>query len=189
LLNNIGSVIGITSFTLVDGQNLNFAHPAYYIKKLLLSSPPGYLTWDRIPANDKTLGLLIVLDAEKFSFDHPNISNTFNDADFVRIVFMRHGISLPKLAKDQAAIGYDVPHDVAAGDASQWSRGDRLYFALHHPFIDHTGIYIGQGQFMHITENPANHGITVDKLTDSYYATHLVAVRRSQELLAEPVAP
>lgn len=46
LMNSHGQVIGLTSFNLPDGQSLNFAYPAYYIKQLLPHGAPVYTAWE-----------------------------------------------------------------------------------------------------------------------------------------------
>ncbi len=107
---------------------------------------------------------------------------------FVRAIYAACGIDMPRVSRDQAAIGYDVPHDVASGDWNQWVPGDRMYFACHHPFIDHTAMYIGGGYFIHAS---AGHGhqVAIDRVDNPYYSAHLVAVRRSPELLAQSPTP
>ncbi len=46
LLNEYGEVVGITSFMLRTGQNLNFAYSAYYIKQLMQRSTKNdYVPW------------------------------------------------------------------------------------------------------------------------------------------------
>jgi cell wall-associated NlpC family hydrolase len=103
---------------------------------------------------------------------------------FVKAVYAAHGITLPRVSGDQAAVGYDVPKS----DWSQWVPGDRMYFACHHPRIDHTGMYIGNGYFIH---SSMGHGqsVAVDRVDTPYYAKHLVCVRRSRELLGDAPAP
>jgi len=103
---------------------------------------------------------------------------------FVKAVYATYGIILPRHSGDQAAVGYDVPRS----DWAQWVPGDRMYFACHHPEIDHTGMYIGSGYFIHAS---AGHGhqVAIDRVDGKYYADHLVCVRRSQELVGDAPAP
>ncbi len=103
---------------------------------------------------------------------------------FVKAVYAANGITLPRHSGDQAAVGYDVPR----ADWSQWVPGDRMYFACHHPEIDHTGMYIGGGYFIHAS---AGHGhqVAIDRVDGAYYAQHLVCVRRSRELVGDAPAP
>ena len=99
---------------------------------------------------------------------------------FVKAVFAAHGLSLPRHSGDQAAVGYDVPKR----DWSQWVPGDRMYFACHHPEIDHTGMYIGGGRFIHASMGH-DQSVAIDRVDDAYYAGHLVCVRRSRELVGD----
>ena len=103
---------------------------------------------------------------------------------FVKAVYAAHGITLPRVSGDQATVGYDVPRS----DWTQWVPGDRMYFACHHPRIDHTAMYIGGGYFIHAS---MGHGqaVAIDRVDGAYYAAHLVCVRRSRELVGDaPVA-
>jgi len=97
---------------------------------------------------------------------------------FVKAVYDSYGITLPRHSGDQANVGYDVPQN----RIDQWVPGDRLYFACHHSEIDHTGMYIGGGWFIH---SHGGHGVGVTRADDTYYYKHLVCVRRSRELLGE----
>lgn len=89
---------------------------------------------------------------------------------FVKAVFASHGISLPRVARDQANVGAVVPFN-------QLQAGDRLYFACKGSAIDHTGIYIGNGMFIHASSSRG--GVGVDDLISSRYAKWLVIARRS----------
>ncbi len=102
---------------------------------------------------------------------------------FVRAVYNSNGLSLPRVSGDQAQVGYDVPKT----DWSQWLPGDRMYFACHHPRIDHTAMYIGGGYFIHAS---MGHGqaVAIDRVDGPYYAAHLVCVRRSPQLVADASA-
>jgi len=103
---------------------------------------------------------------------------------FVKAVYNTYGITLPRHSGDQAAVGYDVPRT----DWAQWVPGDRMYFACHHPEIDHTGMYIGGGYFIHASTGHG-HQVAIDRVDGKYYADHLVCVRRSRELLGDTAAP
>jgi hypothetical protein len=107
--------------------------------------------------------------------------NTMNGIDcsgFVKAVYKTIDINLPRTASEQASIGYDVP----IKDVTQWQVGDRLYFQCHHSYIDHTGMYIGNGYFIH---SHGGTGVSVTRVDHAYYHAHLVAVRRSSQLLTD----
>lgn len=94
---------------------------------------------------------------------------------FVRAVYAASGLALPRVSYEQATVGYEVPRD----DVSQWVPGDRLYFACSHSRIDHTGMYIGDGKFIHASVGHGNQ-VNIDPISTAFYAKHLVAVRRSK---------
>jgi hypothetical protein len=94
---------------------------------------------------------------------------------FVQSVFKRHGMTLPRVARDQAKVGYKVPGVPESLDNLQ--PGDRLYFQATHNYIDHTGIYIGRGYFIH---SSGGRGVGVDYLPlSTTYRSSLVVARRS----------
>jgi cell wall-associated NlpC family hydrolase len=62
-------------------------------------------------------------------------------------------------------------------DITQLQPGDRLYFAVKRATIDHTGIYIGGGRFIHASMSRGK--VAVDSLSKPLYGKNLVAVRRS----------
>lgn len=86
----------------------------------------------------------------------------------VKNCFAANGMSLPRRASEQARIGQEVPLD-------QLQPGDRLYFSVRKEF-DHTGIYLGEGQFIHAGSSRGNVGI--DRLDKGLYARTLSAARR-----------
>ncbi len=90
---------------------------------------------------------------------------------FVRAVFSTQGVSLPRVAADQARVGYQVPWD-------EMRPGDRLYFDMGNKGrVSHTGIYLGNGYFIHASSNQGKVG--VDPLTKPGYYKALVCARRS----------
>jgi cell wall-associated NlpC family hydrolase len=184
------------------GQNLAISGetPTDYAV-LMIDHSLGYIAKDSVQllnyqvvsdASTDTLGQRMVQEAETYlGVTYVWGGNTRAGIDcsgFVKAVYAANGIVLPRVSGDQAAVGYDVPHNVAAGDWQQWAPGDRLYFACHHPRIDHTGMYIGNGLFIHASVGH-NNQVAIDRVDNAYYSAHLVAVRRSQELLGEPAMP
>ena len=88
---------------------------------------------------------------------------------FIRTVYAQNGIDVPRVSRDQANVGTPVAQD-------DLQAGDRLYFACKHPYIDHCGIYMGDGYFIHASASRG--GVAVDKLTNKFYYQTLVAVMR-----------
>jgi len=89
---------------------------------------------------------------------------------FVRMVFGQYGVNLPRTAREQAQIGASVPFD-------QLQPGDRLYFSCKNSYVDHCGIYAGNGYFVHCSSS--RNGVAVDSLASDFYWRSLVTARRS----------
>lgn len=89
---------------------------------------------------------------------------------FVRMVFGQFSIPLPRTAREQAQVGTTVPVD-------QLQPGDRLYFQCKNPYIDHCGIYAGNGYFVHCSSS--RNGVSVDSLASNFYGRSLVVAKRS----------
>lgn len=88
---------------------------------------------------------------------------------FVQQVFARRGIRLPRTAAEQARVGFPVsPADLRPGD--------RLYFSVRGKRVDHCGIYIGNGLFIHASGR--HDAVVISRLCEPLYARSLVAIRR-----------
>jgi len=89
---------------------------------------------------------------------------------FVQKVFALNGIRLPRLGRHQAQVGTPIP------DLSLVQPGDRLYFRSSKQPISHTGIYIGNGYFIHAARGRGR--VAIDRITDPKYLKTLVGIRR-----------
>lgn len=74
------------------------------------------------------------------------------------------GVDIGHGTEGQLAYGYWV-------DWGMWQPGDLVYFqGTYRAGISHTGIYIGDGEFIH-AENEST-GVTVSSLFSDYYSSH-----------------
>jgi len=87
----------------------------------------------------------------------------------VQTVFRRHGITLPRTAAQQYRVGQPVA-------VSELLPGDRLYFYGRGGSIGHTGLYMGDGQFIHASSNRG--AVGVDYLGDDRYWKKYAGARR-----------
>lgn len=90
-------------------------------------------------------------------------------SSLVQHAFSDCGINLPRTAAQQAKVGVPV-------DASQLQPGDRLYFSASGTRIDHTGLYMGGGLFVHASGR--GHQVMVSRLTDSAHWNIFYGARR-----------
>lgn len=89
---------------------------------------------------------------------------------YVQQLFRKHGISLPRTAQEQSYVGQMV------NDLGTLKAGDRLYFTdSKRERITHTGIYMGNGYFIH--SSSGRNGVYIDPL-DEKWIKILVNVRR-----------
>lgn len=100
-------------------------------------------------------------------------STGFDAAGFVRFVFARLGVFLPRSSREQAKVGEDVRadwHVIAPGDLLLFEDGDE---------ITHVAIYAGQNRIIHASETGG--GVRYDDLSSDrgrWFLDRLVAVRR-----------
>jgi len=87
----------------------------------------------------------------------------------VQAAFARFGYRLPRTAAEQCEVGQWVSTNCL-------QPGDRLYFINRSGRINHTAIYIGDGQFIHASSNRGC--VAIDSLNTPYYAVRFYAARR-----------
>jgi len=90
---------------------------------------------------------------------------------FVYSVMKSFGININRSSVGQSKNGNAI-------DKSELIPGDLVFFSNGGAKnIQHVGIYIGNGQFIH-SASPNNKGVTINKLTDNYYAINYITARR-----------
>lgn len=95
-----------------------------------------------------------------------DVPNSFDCSRFVKYCYEQIGISLSATARDQ---GYDTEHKKISNPGSL-KRGDVVCFNTNSSdgdASDHTGIYIGDGYFVHASSSAGK--VIVSTLTSGYY--------------------
>ena len=95
-------------------------------------------------------------------------STGFDCSGFVYYVYKQFGITLNRVAADQAMNGTAV-------DPSNLQPGDVLCFYSSGSYIGHSGIYIGDGKFVHAASSTT--GVIITELAGNYTARGYVARR------------
>lgn len=101
-------------------------------------------------------------------------SSGFDCSGFTRYIYSNFGYSLGSTASSQDSVGTEVSRDdLQVGDLI-------LFYNEGKTAIGHTGIYIGNSEFIH-SANPTR-GVVTDNLnTNSYYNERFVSARRIVE--------
>ncbi|MFE5322552.1 C40 family peptidase [Paenibacillus sp. NPDC056579] len=92
----------------------------------------------------------------------------FDCSGYTSFVFAKFDIDLPHTSKGQAGLGTTVALD-------DLRPGDLVFYNTDGKGISHVGIYVGDGKFYH---SATNKGVTVTKLSDSYYTKRFVTAKR-----------
>jgi cell wall-associated NlpC family hydrolase len=96
-----------------------------------------------------------------------NTASGLDCSAFMKNVFGTCGCALPRTAAEQVGMGLPVTPD-------QLQPGDRIYFG--HASISHTGLYIGNGYFIHASS--AHHRVVISQLSESLYTRLYACARR-----------
>jgi len=96
----------------------------------------------------------------------------YDCSGFTQMLVRRRGIVMPRDADLQAAWQGVVPVQ-----ADRLQAGDLLFFGGSPQPITHTGMYIGNGEFINDTTHD-HPGVQICRLTDPYWTKLLVACRR-----------
>jgi len=97
----------------------------------------------------------------------------FDCSGFVGYVFKNFGISLPRVAEDQAQVGYKVY------SIKDLEPGDLVFFNTDKKFsrnVTHVGIYIGDGEFIHASS--ARKHVRIDRIDTGYYEERFLSASR-----------
>ncbi|MFT4179256.1 MAG: NlpC/P60 family protein [Thermomonas sp.] len=93
----------------------------------------------------------------------------FDCSGLVGYVFRTIGIDLPRVSRAMASEGMEVDSREALAE------GDLVFFGRRGR-IDHVGIYIGEGKFLHAPRTGRD--VTVSSLTTGYWAQRYMQARR-----------
>lgn len=96
----------------------------------------------------------------------------FDCSGFIGYVYKKVGIELPRTASGQFGAGKSV-------SKSDLQVGDLVFFETYKPGPSHSGIYIGDDQFIHVS---STRGVSISSVNDPYYwAERYLGARRILE--------
>lgn len=90
---------------------------------------------------------------------------------FVKLVYKKLGIELPRTSREQFRVGIKVEKD-------ELIPGDLLFFSRYRNKrrISHVGIYIGDNKFIHFSSS--RKGLAMDSLNETYFRSRFVGAKR-----------
>ena len=92
----------------------------------------------------------------------------FDCSGYIRHVFQTVGVQLQRQADEQYTVGKKV-------EKQNLQPGDLVFFETYEPGVSHSGIYIGDGQFISATSSS---GVAVADIDDSYWGPRYVGAKR-----------
>ena len=98
--------------------------------------------------------------------------NTFDCSGFTTYVYKKNGIKLPRRAIAQSKYGKYVPR-------KNLQKGDLIFFdtSKHHKgYVNHVGIYLGNGKFIHASS--AKKKVVITSLNKRFYSQRYKGARR-----------
>ena len=111
--------------------------------------------------------------------------NAFDCSGFVRYVLAKHGVKLPRTAREQALVGDSI---VVGLDSLRI--GDLLFFRTSRGKAGHVAMYVGDGRIIHASAGSRR--VRYDDLASPrgrWFAEHLTGVRRVLLLTSDRSVP
>jgi cell wall-associated NlpC family hydrolase len=127
------------------------------------------------PVKDtKDMGAIAARTAERFvgipyRWGGENVVDGMDCSGFVRAVYNLCGLSIPRTSRDQFKAGDNV-------HKSDLKDGDLVFFGSSADKINHVGIYVGNGKFVHAPRRGED--IKITSVTESYFEKRFVGARR-----------
>ncbi len=127
------------------------------------------------PSKDnKDMGSIAARTAERFvgipyRWGGDNVVDGMDCSGFVRAVYNLCGLSIPRTSRDQFKAG-----NIVAKDDLQ--DGDLVFFGSSAASINHVGIYVGGGNFVHAPRRGEE--IRATAVSESYFEKRFVGARR-----------
>lgn len=87
-----------------------------------------------------------------------------------------NSMQLPRTVEEQFKVGKEISRN-------RMKFGDLVFFRTERTGVSHVGVFIGFNQFIHVSTSS---GVTINNLSEEYWARRYVGARRVLEPPAEP---
>lgn len=137
------------------------------------------------PRVQKMLSLALDLFGHPYKYGGTSIGKGIDCSFFTQTIFKGLGVALPRTSGEQFHMGKEVEKAaLKAGDLlffqktyySKKRRGKKVKSVTR---INHVGIYIGNGEFIHATTNTKR--VTISRLDEAYFTKRFAGARRVLE--------
>ena len=138
-----------------------------------ISSVLGAVAGSKTTGTTNTKGADIVKNAQKY-MGVPyvwggTVPTGWDCSGYTQYVMKESGITIPRTAAEQFAKGTAV-------NKNDLQVGDMVFFTTYKPGASHVGFYLGDNKFIHASS--AAKEVTINSLTETYYAERYIGARR-----------
>ncbi|MCM0084502.1 NlpC/P60 family protein [Geomonas sp. Red32] len=120
------------------------------------------------------MGMIAAKTAERFvgipyRWGGDTVVDGMDCSGFVRAVYNLCGVNIPRTSREQFRVGDAVGRD-------ELKEGDLVFFGSSEEQINHVGIFVGNGRFVHAPRRGDD--IKISTMDDSYFLKHFVGAKR-----------
>ena len=147
------------------------------LEQLIASQPIAARPEAREPVSEKIQSVLrraMALLGTPYRWGGISEKNGFDCSGLVNYVFKSAlGIELPRVSRDMARSGEQVERNALTA-------GDLVFFSRRGRRVDHVGIYVGDGQFVHAPRTGKD--VMVSRLDTGYWSGKFLQARRVADI-------
>ena len=127
-----------------------------------------------VPKADREMGGIAARTAERFvgipyRWGGTTVVDGMDCSGFARAVFNLCGVNIPRTSGEQFQTGQTI-------DKGELRDGDLVFFGDSASRINHVGIYVGEGRFVHAPRRGDD--IKISRVDESYFEKRFIGARR-----------